>query len=231
MTKGNNKIKIGDVFGKLTVVEYVGKDEEYRNLYLCKCDCGNEKIVTDNKLLSKNTKSCGCLKIEKLEKHGLSKTKIYQVWQQIISRCYTETCNNYSKYGAKGILVCDEWKSKTDGFINFYNWAINNGYYEGLTIDRIDTYGNYEPKNCRWATYEEQNTNLRMLKNNKSGYRGCFYLKKYNKWKANISIKNKSIHIGQYDTLKECVEARNDYIDKNNLPHQKNIWRGDEFDV
>jgi hypothetical protein len=223
ITEGNKKIKIGDVFGELTVKSFVGKDKNYRNLYLCKCSCITEIIITDNKLLTGTTKSCGCLKKKRFFKHGMSKTKIYQVWQQMIERCHTETCKNYYKYGAKGITVCEEWK-KENGFINFYNWAMGNGYYEGLTIDRKNTYGNYEPNNCRWTTYEEQNTNLRMLKTNKSGYRGCFYLKKYNKWLANISIKNKTVEIGIYNTLKECVEARNNYIDENNLPHQKNIW-------
>jgi len=233
MSEGNKRIKIGDVFGQLKVIRFIGKDKNYRNLYLCKCNCENETeiIVPDNRLLTNTTKSCGCLKKKRLTKHGLSRTKIYNVWQKMIERCYLETCSNYPKYGAKGIAVCDEWKNKENGFINFYNWAIKNGYFEGLTIDRINTYGNHEPSNCRWTTYEEQNTNLRMLKTNKSGYRGCFYLEKYNKWLANISIKNKTVEIGTYDTLKECVEARNDYIDTNDLPHQKNIWRGEEEQI
>lgn len=216
----------GQRFGKLTIVEQVGKDKYYRKLYLCKCDCGNTTIVNENKLKTGNTKSCGCLKKERLTKHGLSKTKLYNVYQQMIERCYNPNCKNYKKYGANGITVCPEWHEKDKGFIAFYNWAIDSGYKEGLTIDRINGKGNYEPSNCRWATYEQQNTNLKISKNNKSGYVGCFYLKKYKKWLANISIHNKTVYIGIYPTLKECVEARNKYIDENNLPNRKNTWKG-----
>lgn len=230
MGEGNKRISIGDKFGELTVIKYLGKNKDYRHIYLCECSCEEHtlKELTDNKLLSQNTKSCGCIRIKRSTKHGLSRTKIYKVWQQMIQRCYKESCSNYYKYGKKGITVCEEWKGVENGFITFYNWAMENGYKEGLTIDRIETTGNYEPDNCRWATYIIQNTNLGMLKTNKSGYRGCFYLKQYEKWLANISISNKTVEIGVYSTLKECVEGRNNYIDYNNLPHQKNVWINEE---
>lgn len=226
--EGNKKIKIGDVFGDLTIIKYVGKNKDYRHIYLCECSCTNKKEITDNSILTGRVKSCGCLKKRNLTKHGLSKTKIYQVWQQMIKRCYKETDSNYYKYGAKRIEVCEEWRNKENGFVNFYEWSMLNGYKEGLTIDRKNTYSNYDPNNCRWVTYEVQNTNLRPLKNNKSGYRGCFYITKDRKWKASVSINNKTKHIGVYNTLKECVIARNNYIDDNNLPHQKNIWIEEE---
>ena len=228
MKEGNKRIQIGNVFGELTVVKFIGKNKLYQNVYLCECSCGNKKEVLDQRLLTGNTKSCGCLKVKRLIKHGMSRTKIYQVWQQMIERCYTETCANYNKYGAIGTKVCDEWRGKENGFINFWNWAKDNGYSEGLTLDRINTYGDYEPNNCRWATYMEQNVNLRPQKNNKSGYTGCFYLKEIDKWRASISINNKTVHIGHYNNLKECVDARNQYIDDNHLPHQKNIWKEDD---
>lgn len=218
------QVNIGDKFNKLTVIELVGKTPNYNKLFKCLCDCGNIKIVPQNRLVTGNTKSCGCLKKERLTKHGLSRTKLYDIHQHMLARCYNPNSKNYEKYGRYGIAVCDEWKNE-NGFVNFYEWSMANGYSEGLTIDRIDTYGNYEPSNCRWTDYETQNTNLKMLKNNKSGYRGCHYLKKYNKWLANISINNKTVYIGMYESLKECVEARNKYIDDNKLPHQKNIWR------
>jgi hypothetical protein len=231
LRQGNKRVKEGDVFGELTVIKFLRKDKHYRNIYLCKCSCGNEKEIIDNRLLTGNTKSCGCLKKKRLTKHGLSRTKIYQVWQQMIERCYTETNVNYQKYGAKGIKVCDEWRNKDNGFINFYNWSIKNGYKEGLTIDRINTYGNYEPSNCRWTTYLTQNTNVRMLKTNTSGYIGCSYIKKSKKWRASISINNKTINLGEFESLKECVETRNNFIDENNLPHKKNVWRGELTNV
>lgn len=85
------------------------------------------------------------------QKHGLSKTRLYKIWHSMYCRCYYKSTNQYKHYGGKGIKVCDEWKHM-DGFINFYNWAINNGYDEELTLDRIDNEKDYTPKNCRWVT-------------------------------------------------------------------------------
>ncbi len=91
----------------------------------------------------------------KYEKHGMSYTKIYGVWHGMNERCFNTRCKAYKNYGAKGVVVCDEWKE----FIPFYKWAMANGYKEGLTIDRIDSNGNYEPSNCRWVDRFVQNSN------------------------------------------------------------------------
>lgn len=88
-------------------------------------------------------------------KHGMYKTKIYSVWNGIKQRCLNKNSTAYKMYGEKGINICEDWKI----FINFYNWAINNGYEEGLTIDRIDNNNGYYPNNCRWVDYTIQNNN------------------------------------------------------------------------
>ena len=153
---------IGKKFGKLTVIKNVGIDKKYNTLWLCKCDCGNEKIVARYKLTIGNTKSCGCLKKQhcsNLHKiHGLSNTKIGYTWRGMKSRCYNPKNENYKNYGGRGIKVCDEW---LNDFMNFYNWSINNGYKEDLSIDRINSDGNYEPNNCRWIPWKEQTRNTR----------------------------------------------------------------------
>ena len=146
-------------FGKLTAVRKCGINK-YRNIYWeCKCECGNTVIVRGNELKSENTKSCGCLIYERKNiKHGMRNTRLYCIWSGMKSRCYTKTNPAYNRYGGRGISMCEEWNRN---FMAFYNWAMDNGYTEGLSIDRIDVNGNYEPYNCRWVTAKEQSDNKR----------------------------------------------------------------------
>lgn len=149
----------GQKFGKLLVVSRE-PSKNGRAMWLCKCECGNYTTVKGNKLSTGHTKSCGCLQIYKASKlnrtHGESKTRLYKTWQGIKKRCYNTSNRDYIHYGGRGIAVCDEWRNS---YLTFKDWAINNGYSDNLTIDRIDVNGNYEPNNCRWVTMKQQARN------------------------------------------------------------------------
>lgn len=160
---GKLKDLTGQRFGNLVVVELVSKPPMKNAMWKCKCDCGNNNVVVYGQSLTRGkTKSCGCMKGEYVSKnktkHGKRYTRIYSIWSGMKSRCFLETDLDFLNYGGRGITVCDEWK---DNFELFYNWAINNGYEENLTIDRINVNSNYEPNNCRWITSAEQNRNRR----------------------------------------------------------------------
>jgi hypothetical protein len=149
---------IGKRFGRLVVLEKLNTKSHGSTIHKCICDCGNIKNVPLSYLKSEHTRSCGCLSLEAHTSHGLSRTRLYGIHQSMLKRCFSSNSFAYKDYGGRGITVCDEWKND---FQTFYNWAVNNGYSDELTIDRIDVNGNYEPSNCRWITKGEQSKNTR----------------------------------------------------------------------
>lgn len=125
------------------------------------CECGVVKNVRLEEVLSGGTKSCGCYNLEKAGKslitHNLSGTRLHRIWKDMRRRCNNPNRNNYKNYGGRGIKVCEEWND----YATFHEWAINNGYSDELSIERIDNDGNYEPINCKWITMDEQKLNTR----------------------------------------------------------------------
>lgn len=154
---------VGKTFGRWKVIDKAEKIGRIQ-MYLCKCECGNYGKVAHSNLTRGKSTSCGCFQKEDASKrfstHGMRNTRLYDIYANMKDRCYNQNNSHYASYGGRGISACKEWLGE-NGFINFYNWAIANGYQENLTIDRIAVNGNYEPSNCRWATQEQQSNNTR----------------------------------------------------------------------
>lgn len=165
---------VGQVFGRLTVLEqvedHVLPSGQHQAQWLCECSCSEHnriKAIGSN-LNRGNTSSCGCLYKETRrtinKTHGDSRRKrLYTIWANMKSRCFNKNNDDYETYGGRGITVCEEWK---EDYVEFKEWALNNGYNNSLTIDRINVDKNYNPSNCRWVnmvTQENNRTNNHML--------------------------------------------------------------------
>jgi hypothetical protein len=153
----------GRQFERLTVVNRTINHKRKGAYWLCRCVCGKETIVATNQLNMGYCKSCGCLREENKRKritHGASRVgkheKLYDVWASMKGRCYIPTNTSYARYGALGISVCKEW---LNDYKIFKEWAYANGFKDELTLDRIDSKGNYAPNNCKWSTVLEQANN------------------------------------------------------------------------
>lgn len=142
---------IGERFTRLVVIERLGTTRSQKRLWRCRCDCGNDVSAATGSLRSGNTKSCGCLKLDQLTRHGQHETRTYRIWQAMLNRCRQD---QFKKYYDK-ITICERWNE----FANFL--ADMGPAPDGLSIDRKDNTRGYEPENCRWATQTEQVRNTR----------------------------------------------------------------------
>lgn len=166
----------GIKFGRLTILNRVNKPEHLKTnnttYWFCICECGNTRVIPRTNLVKGNTTSCGCLNKEivsnqmkeTLTTHNMSRTRFYAIWRNMKYRCNNPNCHTYMDYGGRGIVICERWNKFENFFEDMYDsYQKHVGEYgeKQTTLDRRDNNGNYEPNNCRWATYSEQVSNQR----------------------------------------------------------------------
>ena len=162
-------IPIGTRYSHLLVIGSPVKAASGRYMCLCRCDCGAEKLMYEEALKYGNSRSCGCVN-RKLSReriianrdrrvsHGMCGTRLHRIWKAMKYRCSNPSAQYFHRYGGRGISVCEAWRTS---FIAFHEWAMQHGYRDDLSIDRIDNDGDYTPENCRWVAMDTQARNTR----------------------------------------------------------------------
>jgi hypothetical protein len=153
-------------FGRLLVLERQSNDRHGKTRWLCACDCGKTSIIVGGDLRSGKTNSCGC---RAGWRHGFSGTKIYQCYWNMRCRCLDPKNKEYKNYGGRGITICDRWLNDAANFCNDILAELGERPL-GMSLDRIDNDGNYEPGNVRWATPEQQGLNRRVVSKHPTKY-------------------------------------------------------------
>ena len=196
------KIKVGDKFGRLEVIENLGIIKS-KTHFKCKCECGNTKRVDGSNLRRGYTKSCGCLQKEKVTIHGMATTIEYRIWNGMVQRCTNPNNPAYKDYGGRGIEICHEWLNSFGVFLKDMGERPI-----GLTIERMNNNLGYFKDNCTWATPTKQVRNRRLGKNNKTGIIGVRWLGEYQRYCVQIGVNYKTHHIGYFKNLKDAKAVR-----------------------
>ena len=209
----DNKPKLVADLGMRYATESSNQKKRY-GVYQCQY-CEKEFEAQIQHIKNGHTTSCGCQSTKYKNPHGLTKHKLYNTWNNMVNRCNNSKITHYKDYGGRGIKICARWMD-----INNFIEDMYPSYQEGLTLDRIDVDGNYEPDNCRWATLNTQARNTRkIMSTNKSGFRGVSWCVRDKVWRCSLTLDSKQIHLGYYPTALEAAKAYETYIRVNNLEH------------
>ena len=196
------------------------KNRKSFGLYECPVCLKHFAAASGNVNAGKVNQCKSCATTHKNYKHGSTKrgqvTPLYRRWLGMRNRCNNPNDTHYHRYGGRGITVCKEW----DDFSVFEAWALNAGYCQELSLDRIDVDGNYCPDNCRYVSANIQAANVNKRPNNTSGYKGVSL--QNGKWQASIAYENARQYLGIFTTPQEAAKAYNRYVLDNNLPHPIN---------
>lgn len=216
MTKPKKNV-IGEQYGRLLITGDAPYKSKDRRVYVL-CECGNTKDVLLGDLRRGDTVSCGCYLKEVITKHSGADSRLYKIYHGMLNRCYLPTMTGYSNYGGRGITVCDEWKAD---FKIFQSWAVNNGYTDSMSIERKNVDKSYEPGNCTWIPFCEQQRNKRKGTNTSSKYLGVSLCKQTGKWVVIVKVLGKCKNLGRYDDEVEAAQVRDDYLRATGLPNYK----------
>ena len=214
---------IGERNNNTTVLSFAGFSKNGVRKVNYRCDCGVVKIADLVNLRRGQVKSCGCYGKEYRKEakltHGMSKTPLQKVWSNMKSRCYNKNVHGYADYGGRGIKICQEW---LDNNCLFFEWAIENGWKDGLCIDRENNDKDYSPDNCHFVTRDVNNNNRRTRSDNKTGFKGvhydgCNYI-------ASVYFRGNKRHCKYgFKTAEEAAKYRDRYILENCLINQLNL--------
>ena len=187
-------------YGRLLVLERAGRTASKKVLWKCACDCGGTTLVDACSLVTQNTTSCGCANKDAITKHGGWKKSSYNTWRAMMRRCYNPADKDYPRWGGKGVSVHAPWH-------DYATFAQDVGEPSGAeTFDRIDTAGNYEPGNVRWASPTVQARNIRVPKASKTGVTGVLF--HGGRYYAAITVKSKKYYSKVCGTVEEAAAAR-----------------------
>lgn len=200
------RVKIGDQFGRLTVVDRHSPVGDRNTKWKCLCSCGNISTPSTIVMTSGHTQSCGCYRSEQVKAssttHGATGTPTYNSWAAMKQRCYDPNKDKYQYYGGKGVTVCKEWLNDFAKFL-----ADMGEKPKGMSLERKDVTGDYTPANCKWDTFSRQSYNTGKNSNNTSGRTGV-YLEPKGLWRALLGLENELLYLGSYVTIDEAIAAR-----------------------